>query len=77
MQDVTPKFGIVKWYDRNKGFGFISTDQGEDVFVAGRQIRNSKGLRKGQLVKFRLRKDKKGWRATNVRVQKTDKESRS
>ena len=63
--------GIVKEYDRLKGFGFIAGDDGEDYFVhvSGlREYLKGKGLRGGQKVSFDIDRDIKGDRAVNVRV---------
>ena len=63
--------GVVKEYDRIKGFGFIAGDDGEDYFVhvSGlREYLKGKGLRGGQKVSFDIDRDIKGDRAVNVRV---------
>ena len=63
--------GVVKEYDRLKGFGFIAGDDGEDYFVhvSGlREYLKGKGLRAGQKVSFDIDRDIKGDRAVNVRV---------
>ena len=63
--------GVVKEYDRLKGFGFIAGDDGEDYFVhvSGlREYLKGKGLRGGQKVSFDIDRDLKGDRAVNVRV---------
>ena len=63
--------GVVKDYDRLKGFGFITGDDGEDYFVHVSGLREhlkSKGLRGGQKVSFDVDSDIKGDRAVNVRA---------
>ena len=63
--------GVVKEYDRLKGFGFIVGNDGEDYFVhvSGlREYLKGKGLRGGQKVSFDIDRDIKGDRAVNVRV---------
>ena len=63
--------GVVKEYDRLKGFGFITGDDGEDYFVHVSGLREHlkrKGLRGGQKVSFDIDRDIKGDRAVNVRV---------
>ena len=63
--------GVVKEYDRIKGFGFIAGDDGEDYFVHVTGLREhlkEKGLRGGQKVSFDIDRDIKGDRAVNVRV---------
>lgn len=64
--------GSVKWFNVNKGFGFITTDAGEDVFVHFRSIRGHgrRSLRQGQLVRFDLSDGEKGKQADNVSVAK-------
>ena len=63
--------GVVKEYDRIKGFGFIAGEDGEDYFVhvSGlREYLKGKGLRAKQKVSFDIDRDIKGDRAVNVRV---------
>ena len=62
--------GIVKEYDRLKGFGFIIGQDGEDYFVhvSGlKEYLQEKGLRAGQKVSFDIEFDIKGDKAINVR----------
>jgi len=62
--------GVVKWFNVNKGFGFITTDAGDDVFVHFRSIRGQgrRSLRQGQAVRFDLSEGEKGMQADNVSV---------
>ena len=63
--------GVVKEYDKLKGFGFIAGDDGEDYFVHVSGLREHlkvKGLRGGQKVSFDIDRDIKGDRAVNVRI---------
>ena len=63
--------GVVKEYDRLKGFGFIAGDDGEDYFVHVSGLREhlkGKGLIAGQKVSFDIDRDIKGDRAVNVRA---------
>ena len=63
--------GVVKEYDRLKGFGFIAGDDGEDYFVHVSGLREhlkSRGLKGGQKVSFDIDRHIKGDRAVNVRV---------
>lgn len=64
------EFGQVKWFNANKGFGFITRDNGEDIFVHFRSIRG-KGrriLRDGQRVEFAVTEGDKGLQADDVAV---------
>ncbi len=63
--------GVVKEYDRLKGFGFITGLDGEDYFVhvSGlREYLKERGLRAGQRVSFDVDYDMKGDKAINVRT---------
>lgn len=60
--------GTVKWFNTNKGFGFISRDQGDDVFVHFRAIRGEghRALEEGQRVEFVVARREKGLQAEDV-----------
>ncbi|MGD8495364.1 MAG: cold-shock protein [Gemmatimonadales bacterium] len=60
--------GRVKWFHDSKGYGFIETDSGGDVFVHYSAITNEgyKTLAEGQEVEFELQDGDKGPRALNV-----------
>ena len=60
--------GTVKWFNESKGFGFISQEQGEDVFVHFRAILGTgfKTLVEGQSVNFDIENGPKGLQAANV-----------
>jgi CspA family cold shock protein len=60
--------GKVKWFSDQKGYGFISQDNGEDVFVHHSSIQGDgfKTLAEGQLVEFELTAGPKGPRADKV-----------
>jgi CspA family cold shock protein len=62
--------GTVKWFNAAKGFGFISRQNGEDVFVHFSAIQSNgyRSLEEGQAVEFTVTKGKKGWQAENVRA---------
>ena len=60
--------GIVKWYNRAKGYGFIERDQGGDLFVHNSDIHGLGYLEEGQRVDFTVGQSDKGPRAQDVRV---------
>ncbi len=62
--------GKVKWFDGSKGYGFITTEEGRDIFVHYTGI-NKEGFRsvtEGQIVEFEIGEGKKGEQAVNVTV---------
>jgi CspA family cold shock protein len=61
--------GTVKWFNESKGFGFISQEGGEDVFVHFSAIQGSgfKTLAEGDAVEFDVQQGPKGLQAANVR----------
>ena len=61
--------GTVKWFNETKGFGFLSQENGEDVFVHFSAIQDSgfKTLAEGEVVEFEVTKGPKGLQASNVR----------
>ena len=60
--------GQVKWFDNSKGFGFISRENGSDVFVHHSVIQGDgyKSLEEGQSVQFEVTQGPKGDQAANV-----------
>ena len=60
--------GTVKWFNNQKGYGFISDEQGNDVFVhySGITMDGFKSLEEGQAVEFDVVDGAKGPQATNV-----------
>lgn len=61
--------GKVKWFNDSKGFGFITGDDGQELFVHHKEIQGSgfKSLAEGESVEFDVASGPKGPRATNVR----------
>ena len=60
--------GTVKWFNNQKGYGFISTDDGTDVFVhySGVNMEGFRSLSDGQEVEFEVIQGEKGPQAINV-----------
>ena len=65
MKEVT---GTVKWFNNEKGYGFIDQDNGEDIFVHYSAIKQDgyKTLCEGKKVEFELVETTKGLQALNV-----------
>ncbi|KPN20223.1 cold-shock protein [Luteimonas terrae] len=65
---ATRENGTVKWFNDAKGFGFISRESGEDVFVHFRAIQGTgfKSLQEGQKVSFEVVQGQKGLQADAV-----------
>jgi CspA family cold shock protein len=65
------EIGTVKWFNAGKGYGFISRNAGEDVFVHYSAIEGTTGFRsldEGQQVEFSVEQGPKGLQATQVRA---------
>jgi CspA family cold shock protein len=64
-------FGIVKWYNNHKGFGFIeSSEIGQDVFAHFSQVDMTgfKTLQQGASVMYELIEGPRGWMAQNIKI---------
>lgn len=61
--------GKVKWYDVDKGFGFLSQDEGEDVYVRSSALpQGVEGLKAGQRVEFGMAAGRRGPQALSLTV---------
>jgi CspA family cold shock protein len=62
--------GTVKWFNAEKGYGFIAVDQGKDVFVhfSAIQADGYRSLEEGQRVEFEITQSDRGAQADAVRV---------
>jgi len=62
--------GTVKWFNDAKGYGFITRQNGEDVFVHFSAItgKGFRSLQEGQAVQFTVQKGPKGWQAVDVQA---------
>lgn len=62
--------GTVKWFNNEKGYGFIAVDGGEDVFVhfSAIEMDGYKSLSDGQRVEFEITRSQKGPQAERVRL---------
>lgn len=62
--------GKIKWFNTQKGFGFVTGDDGVDAFVHHSEIQGEgfKDLAEGQEIEYELVESDKGPRATNVRA---------
>ncbi|MCH7504032.1 cold shock domain-containing protein [PVC group bacterium] len=63
--------GTVKWFNSSKGYGFITREQGSDVFVHFKAISGDgyKSLEEGQKVEFTVAEGEKGLQAQDVTLQ--------
>lgn len=69
MEELFMNSGSVKWFNADKGFGFIEVEGGDDVFVHFSAIQSDgfKTLEEGQQVTFDIEEGNRGPQATNVR----------
>ncbi len=63
------KVGKIKWFNNEKGYGFIEGENGEDIFVHYSAIKQDgyKSLSEGQIVEYELLETEKGLQAINVK----------
>lgn len=69
MWNLASYTGIVKWFDNERGYGFISANEGNDVFVHHSQIKekgHNKDVHEGQAVSFDIVQGERGASAINV-----------
>jgi CspA family cold shock protein len=68
-RDTSMTVGTVKWFNADKGYGFIAPESGEDVFVHFSAIQSAgyRSLEEGQAVEFDIEQGPKGAQAANVR----------
>jgi CspA family cold shock protein len=64
-----PEVGTVKWFNNDKGYGFIKRESGEDVFVHHSAIQQAgyRTLNEGEKVEFDVKQGPKGLQAENVK----------
>lgn len=69
MDGMASYTGIIKWFDQAKGYGFISANDGNDVFLHHSQVkekRTNRDIHEGEQVSFDVIQGKKGPAAINV-----------
>ncbi len=70
QSDPNRESGTVKWFDSNKGYGFITRSMGEDIFVHFRSIKGNgyRSLYEGQAVEFLVTEGSKGPQAEDIQI---------
>lgn len=64
--------GVVKWYSRGKGYGFITTTEGADVFLHKSALGEGQAPGAGQLVEFALTHGPRGVQAEEIEILSTE-----
>ena len=72
-----PKKGIIKWFNTEKGYGFIANEGAKDVYVHQSALKNSDSgsLKQGQEVQFEIVSGPKGSQATNVKIMEAPRQN--
>ncbi len=60
------QYGRIKWFNNEKGYGFISYKNNEDIFVHKASIKDFKEIKKGELVRFKIIDTIRGFQAIEV-----------
>ncbi|MFW9830981.1 MAG: cold-shock protein [Candidatus Thorarchaeota archaeon] len=61
--------GTVKWFNRDRNYGFIERETGSDVFVHGSEVEGDKRLNEGDRVTFEVVEGDRGLKAVNVKLE--------